>query len=85
MDGLATKPSPPISLYILTDGEFGEELPNFASPIGELLQRLRDSQSIMPSFFSITIIQFGDGADAQDALRLIQRSVSSLDSLPPAL
>jgi hypothetical protein len=84
-NGLATKPSPPISLYILTDGEFGQESPNFASPIGELIRQLRENQTLMPTFLSVTIIQFGDGADAHQALRSIQQSVASMNGLPPAL
>lgn len=85
MSGLTTKPIPSISLYILTDGEFEDESPDFATPIGELLQRLRAAQSILPTFLSVTIIQFGNGDGAHHALLLIQDSVSNLDNVPPNL
>ena len=85
MDGLAKGPSPPISFYILTDGEFGGGPPEFARPIQSLLQKLTETQNIMPSFFSITIIRFGNSLDALHELRCLQQSVSDMPDLPPQL
>jgi hypothetical protein len=86
----------PVSLYILTDGGFGADLPDFATPISELLKQLRDTLSLtlMPTSLAITIVHFRKGNNggvptAEDnALRDIQqrvaRSLSGLQ-LPSSL
>jgi hypothetical protein len=40
-----------------------------------------ETQHIMPSFFSLTIIQFGNDPGASDALRYIKDSVSNLENV----
>jgi hypothetical protein len=85
MDGLVKGPSPYISLYILTDGQFGEEPPDFATPIQALLEKVRTVQNVPPSFLSVTIIRFGGNQNARDQLELLRQSVANLDNLPPAL
>ncbi|KAK4117823.1 hypothetical protein N656DRAFT_63912 [Canariomyces notabilis] len=84
----------PISLYILTDGRFGANLPDFATPISVLLKQLRETTpTLMRTSLAITIVHFrnGDGPTAEDAaLREIQqrvaRSLSQSDiQLPPSL
>lgn len=84
MNRLDKQRIPGFNLYILTDGVFGNPPPNFATPIEIILQKAKE-KSNMPSFFSTTIIQFGDDRDARDGLRLLQQSVSKLDGLPPGL
>jgi hypothetical protein len=82
---VAKERSPFISFYILTDGEYGEEPPVFAGPIRDLLGKAREMQSVKASFFSVTIIQFGDGPNGGRQLALLRQSVFNLDNLPPAL
>jgi hypothetical protein len=85
MDGLVKGPSPFISIYILTDGQFGEVPPEFATPIRDLLEKVRAVQNVPPSFLSVTIIRFGRDDNAHDQLELLRQTVANLDSLPPAL
>jgi hypothetical protein len=46
---------------------------------------VRATQNIGPSFFSATIIRFGDDADAHRQLEPLRQSVRDLDNLPLAL
>jgi hypothetical protein len=85
MDGLINGPSPCISLYILTDGQFGDKPLDFATPIWGILERARAVQNLPPSFLSVTIIRFGGDQNARDRLELLRQSVANLDNLPPAL
>jgi hypothetical protein len=81
---LPTKHSPPISLYIFTDGKFGPEAREFATPVRSLIRQLISTQDILPGFVSITLIQFGDDPHGETVLRLIQHGVSNLEELSPS-
>jgi hypothetical protein len=75
----------PISLYILTDGKFGDKPPEFARPIEQLLERLRSiTPDIKPDFLSVTIIQFGDDGSASRTLhQIFYQSIANLPLPPP--
>jgi hypothetical protein len=74
----------PISFYIFTDGDFGGVSPNIEMPIHNLLTKLAEVQTVMPSFFSVTIIQFRDTPETCTELRLLQQRILRLGNLPPA-
>jgi hypothetical protein len=76
-------PPPSISFYILTDGAFGESVPDFADAVKPLLRHpclnLGPTQVVLSTFLSITIIQFGENPEADVSLRQVQQNMRHLD------
>ncbi|KAK0717302.1 hypothetical protein B0T26DRAFT_802472 [Lasiosphaeria miniovina] len=75
-------PQPPINLYILTDGIFGEPPPDLVRPIRDLIDQAKDPPPAGSDFLSITVILFGDDQNGAWSLEQLRLAVGRMVNLP---
>jgi hypothetical protein len=69
------------SIYMLTDGQFNGEPPNFAKHLCDLWA----DQDVRTFAFQLIIIWFGASAEVAEDLIRLEQSLSNLNGLPSGL